>query len=142
MGEPQLNPSIIGALGGNNSLKRFLKEPRQSDPHVFQSDYFLSQEYIDQFKHEVKRRVRKQGAQVSLILLGQSDSNWFQVIIEEGDPTDGHTGEATCTDRWRAANADAQKGTYNTFAETGVFVSVCRHGIIWTIADMICSGEL
>jgi Kyakuja-Dileera-Zisupton transposase len=60
----------------------------------------------------------------------------------EGDPTDGHTGPATCTDRWRAAMADTLQGMYNNFAETGVFISVCRHGIVWTILDMIQSGEL
>jgi len=38
--------------------------------------------------------------------------------------------------------ADMTKGMYNTFAETGVFVSVCWHGTIWTILDMMKSGEL
>ncbi|KAF8586199.1 hypothetical protein K439DRAFT_1646342 [Ramaria rubella] len=38
--------------------------------------------------------------------------------------------------------ADTLKGMYSAFAETGIFVSVCRHGTIWTILDMMCSGEL
>ncbi|KAF8591346.1 hypothetical protein K439DRAFT_1644310 [Ramaria rubella] len=38
--------------------------------------------------------------------------------------------------------ADTLKGMFNAFAETGVFVSVCRHGTIWTILDMMHSGEL
>src|SRR5882724_10378959 len=64
----------------------------------------------------------------------------FHVKVEvEGDPTDGHDTHATCTDRWHAATADTSKGMYNTFAETGVFFSVCRHGIIWTILDMMRS---
>ena len=49
----------MGALDGNNSLKRFVREDRRSDTLTFQSDYYLSQEYVDQFKHEVKRKVRK-----------------------------------------------------------------------------------
>ncbi|KAF8586310.1 hypothetical protein K439DRAFT_1409115 [Ramaria rubella] len=126
-GEVELNPSILGALDGNNSLKRFMKEGWQSDAQIFDSDYFLSQEYVDQFKDEVKCHVRKPDR---------------QVVEEEGDPTDGDTGLATCTDQWQAANADTSKGMYNTFGETGVFVSVCHHRIIWTITDMIRSGEL
>jgi Kyakuja-Dileera-Zisupton transposase len=66
-----------------------------------------------------------------------------QVEIEaEGDPEDGNPGQTTCTNRWRAAMADTLKGSYNSFHETGVFVSVCHHGFVWTIADMIHSGEL
>jgi Kyakuja-Dileera-Zisupton transposase len=67
----------------------------------------------------------------------------YQTQIDvEGDPTDGHMGPATCTDRWRAANANTLKGMHNSFAATGVFVSVCHHGMIWTSVDMIRSGEL
>ncbi|KAF8523630.1 hypothetical protein JB92DRAFT_3109913 [Gautieria morchelliformis] len=93
-GEPKLNPSVMGALDGNNSLK---------------SDYFLSHEYVDQYAHEVKRRIPK------------SENGSVEVEIE-GDPTDGHAGPATCTDRWRAAMADTVKGMYKAFAKTGVFV--------------------
>ena len=58
-GEAELNPSVMGALDGNNSLKRFVRDDRRSDTLVFESDYFLSQEYVDRFKDEVKRKVRK-----------------------------------------------------------------------------------
>ncbi|KAF8583365.1 hypothetical protein K439DRAFT_1617574 [Ramaria rubella] len=116
-GEATLNPSVMGALDGNNSLKRFARADRCSDPLVFQSDYFLPAEYVDQYKDEIEREM-------------------------EGDPTDGHTGEATCADRWRAATADQRKGIHKAFAESGVFVAVCRHGMLWTILDMMRSGEL
>ncbi|KAF8576495.1 hypothetical protein K439DRAFT_1367082, partial [Ramaria rubella] len=54
--EPELNPSVMGAIDGNNSLKRFVQEDRQSDTLISESDYFISHEYIDQFKNEVKRK--------------------------------------------------------------------------------------
>lgn len=38
--------------------------------------------------------------------------------------------------------ADPGKGSHDLFDETGIFLSVCRHGIIWFIIDMIKSGEL
>jgi len=40
------------------------------------------------------------------------------------------------------AMADTLQGMYKRFDETGIFVSVCCHGLIWTIADMVHSGEL
>ncbi|KAF8586158.1 hypothetical protein K439DRAFT_1615305 [Ramaria rubella] len=104
-GETELNPSVMGAIDGNNSLK---------------SDYFISHEYVDWFKNEVKRKPRAK-ADVEM----------------EGDSTNGHSGEATCADRWCAATADTIKGVSNMFAKSGFFVSVCCHGLIWTIPDMM-----
>ncbi|KAF8580817.1 hypothetical protein K439DRAFT_1619489 [Ramaria rubella] len=129
-GEAELNPSVLGALDGNNSLKQFLRTDHVTDPLSFDSDYFLSHEYVDQFKHEVKCKVQK------------PDNNAESQGEIEGDPTDGNTDHPTCTDRWRAAMADTLKGMYSAFAETGVFISVCRHSTIWTILDMMRSGEL
>jgi len=62
----------------------------------------------------------------------------------EGDPADGNADHAvtTCMDHWWAAMADTLKGMYNYFAETGVFISVYHHGMIWTILDMMWSGKL
>ncbi|KAF8577217.1 hypothetical protein K439DRAFT_1365253, partial [Ramaria rubella] len=59
-----------------------------------------------------------------------------------GDPTDGQLDHVTCTDQWHASMADTLKGMYNAFAKTGIFVSVCQHGMIWTVLDMMHSGEL
>lgn len=57
-GESPLNPSILGALDGNNSLKWFARVKHQANHLNFDSDYFISQEYVDQFKHEVKCKVK------------------------------------------------------------------------------------
>jgi len=49
---------------------------------------------------------------------------------------------STCTDRWKAAMSDSLKKMWSIYRETGIFISVCRHGLIWWIVDMIESGEL
>ncbi|KAF8577076.1 hypothetical protein K439DRAFT_1622359 [Ramaria rubella] len=107
--EPELNPLVMGAIDGNNSLKRFVREDRHLDTLTFESDYFISHEYVDQFKNEFKR---KPSAKVD--------------VETEGDPTDGHSGEATCANHWRAATVNTIKGVSKTFTESGVFVSVIQ----------------
>ncbi|KAF8574627.1 hypothetical protein K439DRAFT_821378 [Ramaria rubella] len=82
-GEAELNAAVMGALDGNNSLKRFVRVDRNTDSLEFESDYYLSNEYVNQFKDEVKRKVR-------------SSDKMEQVDIE-GDPTDGNLDHATCT---------------------------------------------
>ena len=46
-------------MDGNNSLKRFIRKDRGQDDLVFDSDDFLSREFVDNFGNEVK--VRKKG---------------------------------------------------------------------------------
>ncbi|KAF8573706.1 hypothetical protein K439DRAFT_1624875 [Ramaria rubella] len=80
-GDTELNPSMMGALDGNNSLK---------------CDYFLSHKFVNHFKDEVKRKVWQPGTEAD--------------VKAEGDLTDGHSVEATCADRWRAATLILSKG--------------------------------
>ena len=48
----------------------------------------------------------------------------------------------TCVDRWRNAGPEARKKMFALFAVAGIFLSVCRHGHVLVICDMIRSGEL
>lgn len=47
-----------------------------------------------------------------------------------------------CAERWKANADDSKKGMFDCFEETGIGVSLCRHGILYFIVDMVCSGEL
>jgi Kyakuja-Dileera-Zisupton transposase len=49
----------MGAFDGNNSLKRFLRIDRAANNRTFESDYFIPNDYVNQFKDEVKGRARK-----------------------------------------------------------------------------------
>jgi hypothetical protein len=60
----------------------------------------------------------------------------------QGDPTDGAEQSAVCVHRWKANADDAKKGMFSCFDETGLFVAVCRHGVLLTSCDMVQSGEL
>lgn len=51
----------MGALDGNNSLKCFVRDGCQHDSLVFDCGYFLSAEYVDKFKNEVKRKAHGPG---------------------------------------------------------------------------------
>ncbi|TFK79319.1 hypothetical protein K466DRAFT_505734 [Polyporus arcularius HHB13444] len=143
--EPPLYSRMV-CIDGNNSLKRLAtSEGRNTgDTRSFDSDYILPREFVDQFANEVKARQR----QPKPDLLDSDDE------IEEntrvpgdtgGDPTDGcntTSKAAPCATNWKAAAADEKKRMWGAFDESGVFICVCRHGLILWIADMIRSGEL
>lgn len=46
-----------------------------------------------------------------------------------------------CVSRWKNMANESKKKMWNSFRETGVFVTTCRHGIILLWNDMIESGE-
>lgn len=61
--------------------------------------------------------------------------------IEEGPEGDPATATA-CAEKWKAAQADEQSGAFVRWEQTGVFSSVCRHGIAVLLVDMRRSSEL
>jgi hypothetical protein len=121
------------AMDGNNSLKRIAQIGNRAigDIRVFDSDYFLSRNFVDGFVNEVKGRQPSDGNQ----------DNDDQVPQEEGDLTDGDN-ETTCAVNWKAAAADEKKTMWGIFEESGFFASACRHGFILWMTDMVRSGEL
>jgi hypothetical protein len=48
----------------------------------------------------------------------------------------------TCVERWKAAGPEARKKMFALFAVAGIFLTVCRHGHVIIMCDMIRSGEL
>lgn len=61
---------------------------------------------------------------------------------QEATPADGDDTNGACTEHWKAAQSDNLKRMWSIYQETGIFLSACRHGLIWWIVDMIESGEL
>ncbi|KAJ7040517.1 hypothetical protein C8F04DRAFT_1253819 [Mycena alexandri] len=47
-----------------------------------------------------------------------------------------------CVERWKAAGPEARKKMFAFFAVAGIFLTVCRHGHVVVMCDMIRSGEL
>ncbi|KAJ7798852.1 hypothetical protein B0H14DRAFT_3492174 [Mycena olivaceomarginata] len=48
----------------------------------------------------------------------------------------------TCVERWKAAGPEARKKMFALFAVSGIFLTVCRHGHVVVMCDMVRSGEL
>lgn len=101
------------------------------------SDYYLTEEYVNTFAHEVQARP---SAKVTEDVI--HEDSWVDEV--HGDPTDGEPTPSLqqCTDNWKAAAADSLKRMWDAFHESGWYVSACRHGFILWVADMIRSGEL
>ena len=108
-------PSSLKAMDGNNSAKR-MDRAGHADCCIFPSTYMISWADVDVFKDDVRM-------------------------------CPGHCGNAEhhdaggCADTWQAAST-VDEDTVKVYEQTGIFLSACRHGMILTCAEMLCSGEL
>ncbi|KAJ7066787.1 hypothetical protein B0H15DRAFT_794385, partial [Mycena belliarum] len=129
--EPPLLLPFLSTKDGNNSLKRWDRREREGDGTAGASkeradgrkvpgDYYLSREEVD---------------------------SWGQDELEElmkgftPDPA-WHEEEDGCSDRWDNMKEHVTSKAWGMYEETGVFLSLCRHGFVLLIADMVRSGEL
>ncbi|KAK1229011.1 hypothetical protein PQX77_007938 [Marasmius sp. AFHP31] len=150
--EDALNPSILLAMDGNNSLRMVDTEKRAGrarlDTRHMKHPRWLDAETVDVFKDEVVNSHRLARAEAAVPDNGDTSAcdgpefdqevAWLDVNKVEGLEECADT----CVERWKAAGPDANKRMYLFFAISGIFLSVCRHGHVLVICDMRRSGEL
>ncbi|KAH7905971.1 hypothetical protein BJ138DRAFT_1016948, partial [Hygrophoropsis aurantiaca] len=135
--EPPLAFSVLCALDGNNSAK--LADPvlrggtKHPDPRDGTSPIWLSESYVDQFKDEVSRAHNAAPLADDPIECGPDDP-WVDEPSMEGDDAEP---VAVCIDRWHNAAPEARKKMFAIFKKLGIFITVCHHGMLLTICDMV-----
>ncbi|KAG2354334.1 hypothetical protein BDR07DRAFT_1454156 [Suillus spraguei] len=147
--EPALKFSVLCSFDGNNSAK--LVDPvirrgnERPDPRSGLSSIWLTEEYVDGFKDEVQSARTHQAKDNNRKHIQDPDDPW----VDELDSTDAEP-SSVCVDRWRNAAPESRKKMFEIFKKSGVtifvtsgiFITVCWHGFLLTICDMVRSGEL
>lgn len=123
------------AVDGNDSLKRIARIGSRdvSDRRCFTaSDYYVPAEEVDEWARETR-------SALSVEASNDDDEGDGGDVAGEGE--NGDVDPGPCASNWKAAQSDSKKRMWGVFAETGLFASACRHGLILWIADMIRSGD-
>ncbi|KIY47080.1 hypothetical protein FISHEDRAFT_46014, partial [Fistulina hepatica ATCC 64428] len=149
--EVPLCPSMLACMDGNNSLKliddAFKPGQRRHDSRELRTHRFLEPEEVDRFKDDVanaqaarKAKGRKKGvSRVPDLDTPNDDIPWLNINeVDDGLKEDVNK----CVDRWRNAGPEARKKMVELFAISGIFITLCRHGHVLVMCDMIRSGEL
>ena len=145
-GEEPLTFARLIAMDGNNSLKRLATRGDRvaGDIRQFNSNYYLSREFVDSFANEVKSR-QTQGKpdlrdRSDPRAAGGDAEAEAPPLPNDPDPTQGNPNHG-CAGNWKAAAADEEKKMWGIFDETGIFVCACRHSIVIYVVDMVQTGE-
>ncbi|KAK1227511.1 hypothetical protein PQX77_009487 [Marasmius sp. AFHP31] len=144
--EVPLNPSILMAMDGNNSLKLVDADKRYGqqrlDTRRINHPRWLTAEFVDEYQDEVANARRKNPPEQPTPCDGPQvdDESVTWLNDEELDDLAGTINP--CVERWKAAGPESSKKMFSFFSISGVFLSVCRHGHVLVICDMRRSGEL
>lgn len=98
------------------------------------TDYFLSNAYVNSFENEVRRSVQTHVKQEPEDEIIGGDEGY---VTEADEPL-----LENCVSNWKAAASVEKKKMWGVFDETGIFASACPHGFVLWLADMVQSGEL
>ncbi|KAG6881052.1 hypothetical protein C0992_001987, partial [Termitomyces sp. T32_za158] len=131
-------------MDGNDSLKRLRNTTKPppaeegSEPQLGESkarhdlrtipgDRYLTREEVDQWAKAQLEEILSSGASKD-----PSSSLPREESVEEDNP---------CAGQWTNMINEVTAKMWGIFDETGVFLSLCRHGFALVIADMMQSGE-
>lgn len=129
--EQDLKFAMLVAMDGNNSLKRVLRKGESPtdgtsegdvvsvscelpDPRKPTGDYYRNREEVDRFSDNTGR--------------GESGN-----VPAESD--------VSCAQRWTNMDNEKTSRMWGVFDESGIFISLCRHGYVLVAVDMVQSGE-
>ncbi|KAJ7573296.1 hypothetical protein C8J56DRAFT_1008355 [Mycena floridula] len=127
-GEEKLKYNMFFTMDGNDSLKRmhrrekivdelglrFGETKERMDNREGGGDYFLSRKEVDE----------------------------WEIHLDLTRAAETTTDESAGCDSWHNSQEINTKSMWRIYDETGVFLSLCRHGFTLLIADMVNSGEL
>jgi len=116
----------MGATPGCDSQKRD-KAAGTCDERTFSSDIFLSRDFVNGFKDDVKSHAAAERAQRAT-----------STAVAPGDENDDRCGRD-----WKAATAKELPPVSKEASEqTGVFACVCRRGIVEVLIEFVQSAEM
>ncbi|KAH6906938.1 hypothetical protein BKA70DRAFT_1372270 [Coprinopsis sp. MPI-PUGE-AT-0042] len=140
--EPELLYDMLITMDGNDSLKRVIRCDHavttvdgggetlrgacveREDSRVVRGDYYLSRAEGDQWSKANIKAMRAAAGQV----------------VEEEEQEEEET--SPCEPRWKNMSDEATARSWGIFDETGIFLTLCRHGHVLVLMDMVQSGEL
>ncbi|KAJ7759688.1 hypothetical protein B0H14DRAFT_2404071 [Mycena olivaceomarginata] len=145
--EPPLRFSWLGCMDENNSLKlvdaTFRAGTTRLDDRASTSFRWLTPEQVDAFKDEVANSQKAESGYAPVADDDDPDVAWLNINELSGSESEEFSKCLnTCVERWKAAGPEARKKMFALFAVSGIFLTVCRHGHVVIMCDMIRSGEL
>ena len=132
--EAKLKFSMLYTVDGNDSLKRIQRREACPDamntqgPTLGESSESIDSREVGMEMYLTNAQVDRWSEETLKALFPNYSEN-----IDDGNP---------CAERWRNMKSELTAKMWGVFAETGLFLALCRHGFVLILVDMVRSGEL
>ncbi|KAJ7229592.1 hypothetical protein C8J57DRAFT_1092490 [Mycena rebaudengoi] len=130
-GEADLIFSMLVTMDGNDSLKRILRKEKGA----------YNEDGVQKRGGTERKDPRTEAAGGDYYLTREKVNLWSKerlASLTSDDPEEA----SACKERWKNMPEDLTSKMWGIFDETGMFVTLCRHGFVLLLADMVRSGEL
>ncbi|KAL0572064.1 hypothetical protein V5O48_009903, partial [Marasmius crinis-equi] len=128
-GEAELPYAMLFTMDGGDSLKRVARREQGEHGRLGAS----------------KERLDGRDGGGSYILTREEVDAWSNGMMEDLLAATGEKEEDEpnpCAERWKNMKQEMSARMWGIFEETGVFLSLCRHGFVLVLCDMVRSDEL
>ncbi|KAJ7576036.1 hypothetical protein C8J56DRAFT_1007616 [Mycena floridula] len=125
--EEELEYSMFFTMDGNDSLKRM-----HHREHIVDDSG-------DRMGDTKEREDSREGG--GDYFLPRDDVDQWDIHLDPNPPEETADQPAGC-DSWHNSQESNTRAMWRVYDETGIFLSLCRHGFVLLIADMVDSGEL
>ncbi|KAJ7596489.1 hypothetical protein C8J56DRAFT_772419, partial [Mycena floridula] len=127
-GEKELKYSMFFTMDGNDSLKRMHRREKIIDE-------------LGERIGETKERIDSREGGGDYFMPRKEVDEWDIHLDPDRLPQENADQPAGC-DSWHNSQESNTRAMWRIYDETGLFLSVCRHGFVLLMADMVNSGEL
>lgn len=134
--EQKLRFSMLYTGDGNDSLKRDYCKEHSVDPIDEDGDVVP---VLGPSSAQTDTRAVGQG----IYLSREAVDKWAKEALEMMPDEEVEDSEDNpCAQRWKNMIDELTSKVWGVFDETGIFLTLCRHGFVLMVADMVRSGEL
>ncbi|KAJ3572909.1 hypothetical protein NP233_g2769 [Leucocoprinus birnbaumii] len=131
--EPELKFKMLFTMDGNDSLKRVLRDPLYDYAEAPDGDVVMTRTSIELPDQ------RQVGGDYYIPC--DRVAKWTKNCNVQSNSSGDPDSESPCAGQWKNMSDASTAKSWSIFDENGVFIAVCRHGFVLTVADMVCSGE-
>ena len=147
--EDKLKFSMLYTIDGNDSLKRIIR--REAVPEsAAQLEAPATTAQARATTEETAQPILGASSEVKdsrtvgrgIFLTREQVDEWAKEVLMEEVPDYNDDDDSPCAERWHNMKTELTAKMWGIFDETGLFLTLCRHGFVLLLADMVRSGEL
>ncbi|KAJ7586827.1 hypothetical protein C8J56DRAFT_1004574 [Mycena floridula] len=127
-GEDELKYNMFFAMDGNDSLKRMHRHERVFD------------ELGERLGPSRERQDSREGG--GDYFLPRKEVDEWDIHLDPNQPAEPSSEQPAGCDSWHNSQESNTRAMWSIYDETGIFISLCCHGFVLLMADMVNSGEL